>query len=184
MRLCLLGAICVLAAVLSAGCLVSALHPVYADESIVFDETLVGTWESTETQVTVVVSKGEWRSYQIAHTDRFGTTRFTAYLTAIGGARFLNVRPEDGLERSAFLLATNGALQIAVRTDQVRVRELDYAAVLARHTAGTLKLAAATDLKQNVLITAETPALRAWFAGALKDETLFAEWKTLTRSPK
>jgi hypothetical protein len=183
-RLCLVGATCVLAAVLSSGCLVSALHPVYDNDSIVADEALVGTWESKESQITVGVSKGEWRSYEIAYTDRFATTRFTAHLTAIGGARFLNVRPEDGLERPAFVMATNGPLQIAVTTGQVRVRELDYATVLARHTAGTLKLAAATDLKQNVLITAETPALRAWLAGALKDETIFAEWKTFTRRTK
>jgi len=45
-------------------------------------------------------------------------------------------------------------------------------------------LAAASAGAQNVLITAETPALRAWLAGALKDETIFAEWKTFTRRTK
>jgi uncharacterized protein YcfL len=31
-----------LAALLSAGCLVASLHPVYDDDSIVFDEALLG----------------------------------------------------------------------------------------------------------------------------------------------
>jgi hypothetical protein len=172
------------AATASASCLVASLHPIYDDHSIVFDEALVGTWEIRESEVTVVVSRGEWRSYQVAYTDRFGTTKFTGHLTEIGPARFFNVRPEDGLERPAFLIASNGILQVASEPTRVRVREPDYATVLERLKAGTLGLAAATDLKQNVLLTADSATVRKWLLGAFKDETLFAEWKTFTRSAK
>lgn len=171
----------VVLAIWSQACLVSTFHPLYDDGSIVFDEALVGTWENAESQVTVTVSRGEWRSYHIAYTERTTTTRFTGFLTEIGNVRLLSVRPEDGLERPAFLLATNGPLQIAISGTQVRVRELDYDAVLKRLKARRLGVAAATDLKQNVVITAETPALRKWMAIAVQDPGLWAEWKTLTR---
>jgi hypothetical protein len=165
-----------------AGCLVSSLHPIYDDDSIVFDEALVGTWANRESEVTVAVTRGEWKSYHIAYTDRFGTTRFTGHLTTLGNVRFLNVRPEDGIERSAFLLVTNGILQVEIDPARVRVRELDHATVLKGLRAGTLKVAAATDVRQNVLITAGTAAVRTWLAAALKTSGWFAEWKTLTRS--
>jgi hypothetical protein len=173
---------CVLSAMLSAGCLVSSLHPVYEDAAIVFDEGLLGTWTNRESEVSVIVSRGEWKSYQLAFTDRFGTTRFDGRLTTIGTARFLSVRPSDALDQPAFVVATHGFMQIERERATVRVREPDYAAVLARATAGKLGVDAATDVKQNVIITAPSPRLRRWLAAALKDPALWAEWKTFTRS--
>jgi hypothetical protein len=171
-------------ALVSAGCLVGSLHPVYDDETIVFDESLPGTWANKESEVTVVVERGEWRSYHIAYTDRFGTTKFTGHLARLGAARFLNVRPEDGLERPAFLVVTNGVLQIEIEPARLRVREPEYGVMLARLNAGKLGLDAATDLKQNVIVTAPTPRLRAWLAMALEDEEVWADWKTFTRSAR
>jgi hypothetical protein len=161
---------------------VSSLHPVYERNSILFDETLLGAWEDRESEISVSVSRGEWRSYQIAFTDRFGTTRFVGHLTAIGAVRFLNVLPQDGLEKPAFIVATNGFMQIEIQSARVRVREPDYAAVLERAGRGKLGVEAASDVKQNVLITASPAKLRTWLASALKDETLWADWKTFTRS--
>lgn len=174
-------ALCALAGVFSSACLVGTLHPLYDDRSIAFDQALVGAWENRDSQVIVNVTPGEWRSYHVEYTERTTTTRFTGYLTDVGSARFLSVRPEDGLERPAFLVATNGPLQVVVAANEVRVRELDYDEVLKRFKARTLGIAAATDLKQNVVITAETPAVRKWLATALQTPALWAEWKVLTR---
>jgi hypothetical protein len=172
------------AALLSAGCLVGSLHPVYDDDTIVFEEGLVGSWANKESEVTVVVERGEWRSYHIAYTDRFGTTNFTGHLARLGSARFLNIRPEDGLERPAYLVVTNGVLQVEMEPTRVRVREPEYGSVLARLNARKLGLEAATDLKQNVIITATAPALRGWLLKALDDEEIWADWKTFTRSAR
>ncbi len=168
-------------ALLSPACLVSTFHPLYDDASITFDAALIGTWENTDSQVIVTVTRGDWRSYRIDYTERTTTTHFTAFLADVGGARFLSVRPEDGLERPAFLVATNGPLQLMLSGNEVRVRELDYDEVLRRLNARTLGIAAATDLKQNVVITAETPALRKWMATAAQQPALWAEWKALSR---
>jgi hypothetical protein len=172
----------VLLAMLSAGCLVSSLHPVYEDSAIVFDEALLGTWANRESEIRVTVARGEWNSYQVAFTDRFGTTRFDGRLTTIGTARFLSVLPSNALDQPAFVVATHGFMQIESEPGRVRVREPEYAAVLARVTAGKLGLAAATDVKQNVIITAPSSRLRTWLAAAVKDPALWAEWKTFTRS--
>jgi hypothetical protein len=160
---------------------VGSLHPVYEQDSIVFDEALVGTWENRESEVSVIIGRGEWRSYEIAYTDRFGTTRFTGHLTTLGPARAMNIRPEDGLERPAFLVATNGIVQVSVDDGRLRVREPEYGAVLKRLNTGKLGIDAATDIKQNVLLTAPSAKVRAWLIAALKDDTLWADWKTLTR---
>lgn len=173
-----------LAVALSSGCIVASLHPVYDDKSIVFEEALLGRWENLESQLAVTIERGEWRSYQLSYTDRFGTTRFTGHLVRAGGTRFLNIRPEDGAERPAFLVVTNGVLELQVEPSRVRVREPDYGVVLSRLNAGKLGLDAALDLKQNVIITAPTAKLRAWLVTSLKDDDVWAEWKTFTRSTR
>ncbi len=175
--------LCALAGAASSGCLVSTFHPLYDESSVVFDPALVGTWENRDSLVTVLVERGDWRSYRIAYTERTTTTRFTAFLTEVGGARFLSLRPEDGLERPAFLVATHGPLQITLTGAEVRVRELDYDEVLKRLNARTLGVAAASDLKQNVVITAATPALRRWLATAVKNDTLSHWCTTVAGSP-
>lgn len=168
----------------SSACLVSSLHPVYEDAAIVFDETLLGEWENRETELSASVSRGEWRSYQIAFTDRFGTTKFIGHLTTIGTARFLNVLPHDALETPPFVVATNGFMQIEISREGVRVREPDYGVVLKRATAGKLRINAAADMKQNVIIMAPSSQVRTWLVAALKDEALWADWKTFTRSAR
>ena len=166
---------------MSSGCLVGSLHPIYDDKSIQFDEALIGTWANAETEVSAAITGGEWRSYRIAFTDRFGTTAFVGHLTAIGRTRFLNLLPADGLDKPAFVVATNGFLQIEIEGDGLRVREPDYGEILRRAKAGKLGTPAVTDVKQNVLLTAASAKLRAWLAPAVKDEMLWAEWKTFTR---
>lgn len=186
MHIRVLGSLAVLwfVALGASGCLVASLHPIYDDESIVFDEALVGTWGNRESEVSAVVSRGEWRSYHVAYTDRFGTTKFTGHLTTVGAARFLNIRPEDGLERPAFLVVANGILQVAIEGDELRVREPEYGAVLQRLNAGTLGVDAAIDLKQNILLTAPSAKVRAWVRAALADDMLWADWKTFARSAR
>ena len=174
-------ALAAFAALACAGCLVSTFHPLYDEASLVVDDGLAGSWENTDSQVTVNVFRSEWRSYEIAFTERSTTMRFTGYLTDIGGVRFLSVRPLDGEERSPFLVVTNGPLQIVRNGNQVRIRALDYDEVAKQLAAGTLGVAAATDLKQNVVITAETPLLRKWMASIRQDSPLWAEWKELSR---
>jgi hypothetical protein len=165
-------------------CLVASLHPVYDDESIVFDEALVGTWTNRESEVSAVLTRGEWKSYHLAYTDRFGTTQFTAHLTTLGPARLLNVRPEDGVERPAFVVASNGFMQVVLEADRLRVREPEYGVLLQRLNNRTLGVEAAMDLKQNILFTAPSAKVRAWLATALKDETLWADWKNFSRSAR
>lgn len=168
----------------SSACLVSSLHPVYEENAILFDEGLLGEWENRESEISASVSRGEWRSYHIAFTDRFGTTKYIGHLTTIGAARVLNVIPHDALEKPPFVVATNGFMQLEIDKARVRVREPDYGVIVKRAMAGKLRVDAATDVKQNVIITAPSSKLRAWIATALKDEALWADWKTFTRSAR
>ena len=171
----------VLSAILSSGCLVTTLQPAFDDESIVFEPALVGTWVREEDGLAVTVERGEWRSYHVAYTDRFGTSKYTAFLTAIGKGSYLIVRPEDGVERQGYLLTSHGVLKIEIADGEVKVAELDYDAALDRMKAATLGIAAGLDVKQNVVITAGTKRLRRWIDAHGVSPGWWGEWKTFVR---
>lgn len=180
MRLLRAGSL-VLCTILSSGCLVTMLQPAFDDESIAFEPALVGTWVREEDGLAVTVARGEWRSYHLAYTDRFGTSRYTAFLTSIGKASYLVVRPEDGVERQGYLLTSHGVLKIEIGDGEVKVAELDYDAVLDRVKASALGIAAGVDVKQNVVITADTKRLRRWIDAHRASPGWWGEWKTFVR---
>ena len=118
---------CLLAlAALSSGCLVLTLQPVYDDGSLDVDETLTGTWQGPEQGATVVVERGEWKSYRLTYTARNTSYVLVAYLTTIGDARFLDLTPAHGLEAGPLMLPVHGVCRLQHEGDTLILAPLDY----------------------------------------------------------
>lgn len=86
----------VLASVLLAGC-VPTLHPIYTTDDVIFDPALLGLWRDTEFpgETWVFTSAGS-DAYRLVFTESDGKKgAFVVYLARIGGARFLDLYPEE-----------------------------------------------------------------------------------------
>jgi len=168
---------------LSSGCLVLTLQPIYDDGSLEVDETLAGTWRGREQAVTVVVQRGEWKSYRVTYTDRSTSYALVAYLTKIGDSLFLDLTPERGLEVGPLMIPAHGACRVRREGDKVTIAPLDYDWFMEAIRAKTLaRLETALDSRQNVLLTSKTLVLRAWILAHLKTADVFSEPITFTRS--
>ncbi len=169
-------------ACLSSGCLVITLQPVYDDTSLEVDDTLIGTWQAQEPGATVVVERGEWKSYRIAYTARSTSYAFVAYVTKIGDALFLDLSPEHGLEEGPLTVPAHGLCRLQHDGDRVTVTPLNYDWFTAASRAGTLKgLDPALDARQNMILMSKTAALRAWLLAHLKTADAFREPITFNR---
>lgn len=150
-------------ALLSQGCLVLSLQPAYDDESIAWDEALVGQWSDAEDNVTVTIAAGEWRSYRIHYEHPIEEADFTGRLTIIGDARFLDLMPARGLDYGAVLIPAHLVVKISREGDKWQVWALDYDALRAELKSGRLSPRLATfDQRQNVVLTGSTAAMRDW----------------------
>jgi hypothetical protein len=160
-------AVVLLVASLSSGCLVVSLQPAYDQQSVAFDESLIGRWENADDETSAVIDRGEWRSYKIAYTDRFTTLTFHGNLTTIGAATFLDLTQVRGADAGPYLLPVHGIFRIAVAGDTLSVAALDYGwftrATTAKQTVG---LTTALDDRRNVVVTSSTQELRRWLARA------------------
>lgn len=150
----------------SQGCLVLSMQPVYGDESIAWDDALIGQWSDAEDQVKVTITPGEWRSYRIHYEHPIEEADFTGRLTVIGNARFLDLMPARGLDYGAVLIPAHLVVRIARDGDRWQAWAVDYDQLRARVKSGQLPPGFATfDERQNVVLTAPTAALRDWFRG-------------------
>ena len=160
--------VCALA---SSGCLVVSLQPIYDDESVGWDETLVGTWRNAEDNIEVSIDRAEWRSYRIHYKHPVDTGDFTAYLTTIGDTRYLDLMSERGHDFGPLLIPAHAVLRLERRGDALSVSLLDYdrlSSIVRRHrrVAG---LEMTMDQKKNVVLTGSTTDLRRWLRSAGED---------------
>lgn len=172
----------VVAALASGGCLVLAFNPIYDDQSIEFDEKLLGAWEHAEDGSSVVLGRGAWRSYDVAYTVRGATLRLTAYGTRIGDARFLDLAPERGVELTPLAVPVHAVVRVQLLGDTLTVSGFDYEWWMRAAEQGRLtKLHFAADERKNLVLVSPTAALRDWIGASLRTDDAYGDPLTFTR---
>ena len=150
----------------SSGCLVLSLRPVYDADSIDWEPGLVGTWYDADDRVTLTFDAAEWRSYRLHYDHPSERGDLTAYMTLLGDDHYLDVGPLRGEDHGSFLLPVHGVLRVTLDGDTLTLTPLSYDWFSARmKSRQPIGIAAVFDQKQNALITAPTPRLRAWLRG-------------------
>jgi hypothetical protein len=172
----------IVAAACSNACLVVSLQPAYDDESIVFEERLIGSWENVDDGTAATIDRGEWRSYKIVYTDRSARTTFQGNLTKIGDWLVLDLTQSRGLDAGPYLVPVHGIYRIRLTGDMLSASAPDYGWFTRAMAARKLgRLALALDSRRNITIAAPTSELRAWLSHA-PDEA-FTAAMIFTRRP-
>jgi hypothetical protein len=169
-------------AVAASGCLVVSLQPAYDEQSVLFDEGLLGQWENAEDGERAMIERGEWRSYRISYSDHSSTRALQGNLTKVGGALVLDVTEMRGADPGPFLVPVHGILRITVDGSTLTVARLDYDRFMRTRTQknGALPPSAIDD-RRNAVITVPTSELRRWIGAAPADA--FSVPATFTRKP-
>jgi hypothetical protein len=169
-------------AVASSACLVVSLQPAYDDQSLVFDEGLLGQWENAEDGERATIERGEWRSYRISYSDRSSTRLFQGNLTRAGAALVLDLTEMRGTDPGPYLVPVHGILRVTLEGHTLIVARLDYDRFMGTRTQkGSGLPASAVDDRRNAVITVPTRELRRWLGAAPADA--FGEPSTFVRKP-
>lgn len=163
----------VLAALLSSGCLVVCLQPVYEPDTIAFDADLLGTWTTGDDGMTLTVERGEWHSYHVTIQERDEVIRLSARLTRIGERTYLDVAPLDGADLPALALPVHAVYRMELKDDELAVSDLNYDVLERLASDGPGPVPMVVDARKNVVITAGTAQLRRWLAASTPDDALF-----------
>ena len=82
-------------AFLAGGCIVTSLHPLYTQDDIIFDESLVGSWRQKNDNTTWMFKKTENNRYQLFVFDEDGSGEFEACLMRLEEYLFLDLTPAE-----------------------------------------------------------------------------------------
>jgi hypothetical protein len=139
------------------------LQPAYDDQSVVFDEALLGQWENAEDGERAAIERGEWRSYRITYVDRTATRTFQGNLTRIGATTLLDLTEMRGADPGPLLVPVHALIRVTVAGDTLTTARLDYDRFMRARTQKTIGLPpSAVDDRRNAVITAPTSELRRW----------------------
>jgi hypothetical protein len=168
------------AVTVSSGCLVVSLQPAYDDQSVVFDEALLGQWENAEDGERATIERGEWRSYRITYVDRTATRIFQGNLTKIGITLLLDVTEMRGADPGPLLVPVHGLIRVTIAGDTLTAARLNYDRFIRARTQKAIGLPpSAVDDRRNAVITEPTRELRRWLLKIPADE--FTATATFTR---
>jgi hypothetical protein len=175
-----------LALAAAPGCLVLSLNPAYDDDSIAWEPDLVGNWQNAEDNASITIERGEWRSYKVHYAHPIETGDLTAYLTAVGDERYLDLMPVRGEDRGSFLIPVHAVLHVRLQGDRLDLSPLsyDWFADRLREGRGIVGLPVSQDQKENALIVSPTAQLRTWLRGQDTAGPAFGAAATFTRVTK
>ena len=165
------------------GCLVVTVHPTHDREALTWEPALVGTWQNSDDNSSLVIERGEWQSYRIKYEFPIESGELTGHLTTVGRARFLDVMPARGQDHGSFLVPVHATLRVELAKDTLVVSGLSYDWFLDRlkTKAGVPGLSVVLDEKENALVVSPSRTVRAWLARQPADGLMFGAPATFTR---
>jgi hypothetical protein len=179
-----------------AGCIPTALNPLYTANDLVFDPALIGAWrEKDDSKEGWAFTKTGDLEYQLIYTEADGKTgRFEAHLLKLGNTRFLDVFPdESGIEemnRSGFykvhLLRTHSFLRVIQAEPALQMAPLDLKWLrefLQKNPEAIRHQKIGDGDDAQIVLTASTPELRKFVEKLLRTEGAFGDPINLKRRP-
>jgi hypothetical protein len=159
------------------------VHPLYTEQTIVFEPALVGVWTTMDGEKTAIVTAGEDKSYDIIYSDKnmsdSASMKYRAHLVRLGGSLFLDVKPDKKAAESLmevkpvwYLLPTHTFYRVQLSDDSLTVSLVDDD--LVTRAATTL---AHEEIRENgengYLLTASPEALQTALAQHAGDDKLY-----------
>jgi len=164
----------------AASC-IQSLQPLFEDDDLIFDSRFLGVWTDSQGQDSWSFERGREKEYRLvcrsAEDDE--TARFVGRLGRLGGALFLDIFPEDkGNPRPRnemlvlHLLPVHTLWRVRFEGEGLCLESMDPDWLKEQIDAGRAKIAHVRS-GDRLVLTADTAALQAFFAGQAANDKAF-----------
>lgn len=165
-----------------SGCLVVSLQPVVERDGVEAVPAIVGTWQQSDDDSTLVFEAGSWNAYELSMVDGQDTTRMTGRFTRLGGALVLDLTTATGVEEPPVSVQAHLIVLTELQGDTLRLRPLDYDWFSSHMNAKSVAaVSPVLDGEKNVVLTAPTARLRSWLAAHVATPELWDDATVYTR---
>jgi hypothetical protein len=109
---------------------------------------------------------------------------YIGHLTRVGDSRVFDLTPAHSVDPASLLIPAHFAVRLQLLGDTLTVTGLDYDWFFKEAEQGRLgRLRPVLDSRKNVVLTADPPALRAWFSTQARGGDMFADEIRFVRKP-
>ena len=116
-------------AMLVEGCVVTSIHPLYFEEDVVYNQTLLGTWSEKGENEAWLFKKTEGNTYQLFIFDEESSGEFEARLVHLGDYLFLDIFPEEQQSGNVLynlhMVQMHSFMKVSIEEDVLHLAPLD-----------------------------------------------------------
>ena len=163
-------------ALLVAGCIVTSVHPLYFEEGVVYDQTLLGTWSEKGENEAWLFKKAEGNTYQLFIFDEESSGEFEARLVRLGDYLFLDIFPKaqqsGNVLYNLHTVPMHSFMKVSIEEDFLHLAPLDkeWFDEMIKQEKITIKHEKRDDL---CVLTASTGELQEFVLKYADDEDVF-----------
>jgi hypothetical protein len=179
--------ILILCLLLSVTSCVPSLNPLYTDEDLIFDSSLIGVWAEKDSRETWALSSCDNKlEYTLVHTDESGKKgEFSARLVKVGEEMFLDIEPKNpGFKQGDFyqghFLTTHTFIHLIKDGSTVRLSVLEpqwLKEVLAVNPNAIRH----QKIRDQIVLTSSPKEIQKFLVANLNNREAFSEPIELTR---
>ncbi|MGH9556962.1 MAG: hypothetical protein ACRD2Y_14175, partial [Terriglobales bacterium] len=150
-----------LAGLLLSGCWTVSLHPLFSDDTLTYDERLLGAWKNDD--ATAVFTPAGDGKYRIQYTDNARTSLLEARLVKLGEQRYLDVYPppqDDGDVADVHRVPAHSLWKVSLEGDALRLTLMDFDWLRELLEKDPKAISSARVDKDFILLTAPTAELQ------------------------
>lgn len=172
-----------MAVALLSGCVTQSIQPVYDDDTLLFDERLLGSWTDDEAVWTFTAERAS--GYRLEHRDPDVAINASAHLARLPGGTFLDIRieedPEDiGDLREVLVLPLHTVFRVDEIGDRLVTSSLSWK-WLADYLEDHPDEIAHTVVDDRVVFTDTTAALQRFLTVHASDEDAWEQAVVMRR---
>lgn len=167
-------------------CIVRSVHSWVKDDSITFEEDLLGGWTGSDAKgnaVAMTFVRGADNHYIVQYSDKDSHGIFEGKLAKFGADYYMDFRPKEAARGvdGMLLFPTHTVARLEIGPGQLTVCILNYDALESAAKMDRLR-----DLKfaweeDELLITSSSPELQQFLLGLGRDSKLYSEPIRLAR---
>ncbi len=190
----------VASSLLLSGCWVFSVFPLYDNESVDFDGSLLGEWRNPSSGCSLIIAAASEPSYAVQYTApparpdtdldgdgcaiNYGSTAsFTGRLVRIGGGDFLDLSPSSRSEPESHLLPVHSLYKVVLRGDSLALLPMNPTWLQNEMQEGNTTvpvLGEAAKTSDVLYLAAPTPELQEFVRSHSNDPKAFIELPSLT----
>ena len=166
------------------GC-VPSLHPLYTENELVFEPSLLGIWAEEDSGISYEFIKNGSSSYTMIYTEDSIPSDFNAHLLKLGDNLFLNLQPDEpecGNEfHKGYLIAAHSFYKVSLEKDVLRLDGLDIDWLRGLYRDRKTELSREILQGDDFVLTASTKELQEFVLKYAENESAFPKEGQLFR---